>query len=308
VGGVSPTIYMNGISLDVIQLKIYAGSAHNRSLQLEALSICDQELGMSSKNESGSRLRILQARDQIRGWVKRRRQQAEELTYRVLKSNNKSARTNNVLLEGVASAFDQFSESYDDKMSHSNYTAPQLLFDAMQEFLPGIPNRLAILDAGCGTGLCSGLFRPLAHRLDGVDVSCGMIEKARQRGLYDHLETLDLISYLTKSSTTYDLIISAGVFQFFSNMETLFAGANKVLRNGGYLSFTVDKLDAEGRKYEVSPRANSMYLHHPDYICSVATATDFAIVKSREIIDRNDMIQNKPVPGILYVLQKSRPV
>src|SRR5690349_12885866 len=196
---------------------------------------------MASKNEPGSRLRILQARDQIRGWVKRRGQQAQELTYRVLRSDKKGAGANGLLLEGVASAFDQFSESYDDKMSYSNYTAPRLLFDAMQEFLAGIPNRLAILDAGCGTGLCSVLFRPLAHRLDGVDVSHGMIEKARQRGLYDHLEELDLISYLNKSSTTYDLVISAGVLQFFSDVATLFASANKVLRNDGYFSFTVDK-------------------------------------------------------------------
>lgn len=261
---------------------------------------------MSTENEAGSLLRILHARGRIPGWVKRRGRQARELTHRLLKRDKKRSGTNNAPFEGVASGFDQFSDSYDDKMSYFNYTAPRLLFDAMQEFVAGTPGRLAILDAGCGTGLCSELFRPLAHRLDGVDISHGMIERARQRGLYDHLEKLDLLSYLNKSSNTYDLVISAGVLQFFSYVEALFASANKALRNSGYFSFTVDKLDNGDRKYEVSPRSSAMYLHHPDYIRSVAKATHFAVVKSHEIIDRNDMIQNKPVPGILYVLQKSR--
>ena len=131
-----------------------------------------------------------------------------------------------------------------------------------------------------------------------------MIEKAQQRGLYDHLETIDLIGYLNKSLTTYDLVISAGVLQFFSDVKPLFAGVNKVLRNDGYFAFTIDKLDARDHKYAVGPRNDAMYLHHPDYIRDAATATSFRIVKSEEIIERNDMLQNKPVPGVLYVFQK----
>jgi predicted TPR repeat methyltransferase len=213
-------------------------------------------------------------------------------------------RLNEVRLEGIASGFDEQSETYDEKMLCSNYTAPRLLFAAIQEFLNGTSNRHAVLDAGCGTGLCGILFRTLAHQLDGVDVSYGMVEKARQRGLYDHLEIMDLIEYLNKSSSTYDLVISAGVLQFFSDMETLFAGVHKVLRNEGYFTFTVDKLDAGNRKYEVSPRSGAMYLHHPDYIRNAASATNFRVIKSNEIIDRNDMLQNRPVPGVLYVFQK----
>ena len=212
--------------------------------------------------------------------------------------------SNKALLQGIASGFDQQSESYDDKMSYFNYAAPRLLFDALQEFLNGTPKRHTVLDAGCGTGLCGILFRPLAHQLDGVDVSPGMVEKAGQRGLYDHLETIDLIGYLNKSPSTYDLVISAGVLQFFSDLKPLFAGVNKVLRDNGYFAFTIDKIDAGDQKYVVSSRSSAMYVHHPNYIREAATATSFRIVKSDEIIERNDMLRNKAVPGVLYVFQK----
>ena len=36
-----------------------------------------------------------------------------------------------------------------------------------------------VLDIGCGTGLCGPLLRPIAVSLCGVDLSAGMIEKAR---------------------------------------------------------------------------------------------------------------------------------
>ena len=57
--------------------------------------------------------------------------------------------------------------------------------------MPG-RDKLAILDLGCGTGLAGLAFQPLAARLDGVDLSPAMIEKARARGIYDHLDVADL--------------------------------------------------------------------------------------------------------------------
>jgi predicted TPR repeat methyltransferase len=210
-------------------------------------------------------------------------------------------------LAGIASGFDQWSDSYDDRMFHFNYVGPQLLFSALQEFLNIESGQQAVLDAGCGTGLCGILLRPLARQLDGVDISQRMLKKARQRGLYDRLEEKDLVRYLDSTSSTYDLVISAGVLQFFSDVEPLFSGVNKVLRNAGCFAFTIDKLDAPDVNYKVSPRSAAMYLHNPDYIRNAASATNFRVVKSAEVIDRNDMLENKPVRGVLFVFQKGLP-
>ena len=47
----------------------------------------------------------------------------------------------------------------------------------------------AALDLGCGTGLCGPLLRPLVRRLEGLDLSPAMLERAAARGaLFDFIE------------------------------------------------------------------------------------------------------------------------
>ena len=46
-----------------------------------------------------------------------------------------------------------------------------------QRYEPGM-----VLDLGCGTGLSGALFRRHANRLDGVDLSPAMLDRARERG------------------------------------------------------------------------------------------------------------------------------
>ncbi|WP_425536227.1 methyltransferase domain-containing protein, partial [Chromobacterium vaccinii] len=43
---------------------------------------------------------------------------------------------------------------------------------------------------GCGTGLAGEAVRPYASRLDGVDLSAGMLERASAKGIYDSLDEL----------------------------------------------------------------------------------------------------------------------
>ena len=70
---------------------------------------------------------------------------------------------------------------YDARMiGQLGYAAPQILRDLAEMVMPG-REQLAILDLGCGTGLAGAVFKPLAARLDGVDLSPAMIEKARAR-------------------------------------------------------------------------------------------------------------------------------
>src|SRR3954469_22555559 len=86
----------------------------------------------------------------------------------------------------VRHLFDQFSADYDRRMmGQLGYAAPQILLDLAAMVKPG-REHLLILDLGCGTGLAGLAFRPLAARLEGIDLSPGMIEKARARGIYDH--------------------------------------------------------------------------------------------------------------------------
>ncbi|MCX4239251.1 class I SAM-dependent DNA methyltransferase [Paraliomyxa miuraensis] len=62
---------------------------------------------------------------------------------------------------------------------------------------------LDVLDAGCGTGLCAPLLRPLARTLVGVDLSGKMLDQARRRGGYDELIEAELTEMLDAHAARY---------------------------------------------------------------------------------------------------------
>lgn len=81
----------------------------------------------------------------------------------------------------VQSVFDRFSNSFDSRLAALDYRAPALVAEAVSECLGPLAAGLEVLDAGCGTGLCAALLRPFANRLTGIDLSEGMLSKARAR-------------------------------------------------------------------------------------------------------------------------------
>ena len=65
--------------------------------------------------------------------------------------------------------FDRFAASFDNNLKNLGYRAPELAATALRSHV-GEQATLDILDAGCGTGLCGPLLRPLCRRLTGVDM------------------------------------------------------------------------------------------------------------------------------------------
>jgi len=45
---------------------------------------------------------------------------------------------------------------------------------------------------------------------------------------------------------------------------------------------------------------------NPNYVERAAIDADFAVLRADEIIDRDDMVENKPIADMLVVLQKDR--
>jgi predicted TPR repeat methyltransferase len=58
------------------------------------------------------------------------------------------------------------------------------------------PSWQCCIDLGCGTGLMGPLLRPYVGRLEGVDLSAGMVQKAKDRGCYDKLDVGELVACL----------------------------------------------------------------------------------------------------------------
>jgi len=198
----------------------------------------------------------------------------------------------------VRHLFDQFSADYDKKMLVDlKYAAPQILADLFTLVMPGRDN-LAILDLGCGTGLAGAMFKPLAARLDGVDLSPAMILKARARGIYDHLDVADLESALSAPGPRYDLILAADTLVYLGDLARVFGAAHARLEPGGIFLFTVEKADSEG--FELGPKRR--WRHSEAYLRRLAGQAGFSVAGFVAATPRHEAQQ--PVAGFAVALSK----
>jgi predicted TPR repeat methyltransferase len=127
--------------------------------------------------------------------------------------------------EYVAKIFDRFADTFDEALAKLHYAAPGLLTAALTEVIPFTERRLAVLDAGCGTGLCGPLLRSSARQLIGVDLSAGMLAKARERNVYDELHVSELVAFMRAHPREYDVVISADTLVYFGALEDAMSAA-----------------------------------------------------------------------------------
>jgi len=171
--------------------------------------------------------------------------------------------------------FDDFAASFDQSLERLGYRAPQLIADTLAAVVPR--NAQAdILDAGCGTGLCGPLVRPMARRLVGVDLSDGMIAKARQRGGYDEFAVSELSQFMRSRPASFDVVLSADTLCYFGSIEEPLAAARECLRKAGVLAFTLERLDpADSEKpYRLEPHGR--YSHSEAYVRNACAEAGFA--------------------------------
>ena len=125
--------------------------------------------------------------------------------------------------------YDEFAAGY-EKRRHHGYHA---LIDRL-EIAATLPyaSGARILEAGCGTGLILKEVAPLASRAVGLDLSTGMLHKARSRGLnVVHGSVTDL----PFSDGEFDLAYSFKVLAHVERIERAMAEMARVVRTGGHV-------------------------------------------------------------------------
>lgn len=172
----------------------------------------------------------------------------------------------------VASLFDQYANRFDHHLvSDLKYQSPTELAGQITRFCPA--RELDVLDLGCGTGLAGALLRPLARTLTGVDLSPNMLEKARQRKVYDDLIEAELTTFLQTKHGAFDLAVAADVFVYIGDLARVFAGVRNALRHGGWFSFSIES--NEGGDFIL--RATRRYAHSTAYVEKLAANHGFSI-------------------------------
>jgi SAM-dependent methyltransferase len=140
--------------------------------------------------------------------------------------------------EQLAKTYDDWASDYDADMQSTGYIHPAIIVGLVARYVND--TAATILDAGVGTGTLGQLLSILNYtNLRGVDMSEGMLAKARARKVYVDLrhgilgETLDF-----KTASTH-CIVSTGTFTTGHAPASAFDELVRILKPGGHLIFTV---------------------------------------------------------------------
>ena len=201
----------------------------------------------------------------------------------------------------IASLFDGYAADFDDCLKSLGYRAPELLAATLAQHVGQLAASAHILDAGCGTGLCGPLLRPLCNRLVGVDLSARMIDLARQRGDYDELTVGELCEFMRSRPAQFDAIAAADTFEYFGSLEEVCQAARQALRADGLFVFTVEALLDAG----VDPHrlmVHGRYTHRDSYVQAVLEENGFSMVLLRRETLRTERLQE--VAGYLVMARR----
>ena len=199
----------------------------------------------------------------------------------------------------VEPLFDEYAESFEQHLVKDlKYRGHALLVDEWRALDSG--RHASAVDLGCGTGLCAPLLRGRVDRLEGVDLSSRMLEKAHALGLYDALVQGDAVEYLRSTDRRHDLIFAADMFIYLGDLDPLFAAAARVAPSGGLFCFSAE-LGSGARDYELLPSLR--YAHSRQYLQALPARHGFALRRLVEAPLREE--QRQAVQGLYVCLAKS---
>jgi predicted TPR repeat methyltransferase len=199
----------------------------------------------------------------------------------------------------VRALFDQFAADFERTLSEGlSYRAPELLLHAVA--LARIARRMkfdAVLDLGCGTGLAGAAFRPFTEQLTGVDLSGGMIAKARTKGIYDRLIEGDVAQFLAAEAGLrgYNLVLAADVFVYFDDLTPVLQAVARILSPGGLVGFTVETHANDG----VLLRETLRYAHAAEHVRAAIGSAGLKLLGLDSASTRTE--KSVPVPGLVVV-------
>jgi SAM-dependent methyltransferase len=92
-----------------------------------------------------------------------------------------------------------------------------------------------LLEVGCGTGHWLDMLAPEAHSLVGLDLSSGMLQQARSKGVPAHLMQGDA-RQIPLASNSLDMVFCVHAIHHFSDARAFVQQAGRILRPRGYLA------------------------------------------------------------------------
>lgn len=195
----------------------------------------------------------------------------------------------------LTACFDKFAPNFETQLIDVlGYSVPA----ACEKLLTETGRRFdKILDLGCGTGLAVPFLARLGGELAGVDISAGMLEKARERGLYHRLVESEAGAFLAGSDEPFDLVAALDVLVYFGDLSALFEQIARRLTPGGLFVFSFET--GEGADYRLRPCGR--FAHDPHYVAALAGKRFETLTRVATTIR---LEANAPVAGEVVVLRR----
>ena len=134
--------------------------------------------------------------------------------------------------------YDVWAADYDQDLAEDfAWNAPRA---ASEVFSRHVGKDVDILDAGAGTGLVAECLSKMGYQnIDAMDLSLGMLEQARKKGLYRQLHQMVLGETLGFDSQAFDAVISVGVFTLGHAPPNSFNELVRITKAGGFIVFSL---------------------------------------------------------------------
>ena len=183
--------------------------------------------------------------------------------------------------------FDVFATSYEQTMSNIKYHLPH----EMSQFIGDING--TIIDLGCGTGLLGEQIKKPHNHLIGVDISAQMLQKAKNKNIYDKLEQADIIDYCNNLPPK-SFVTAADVIGYIGNPEILFS---KIYPHTFAFSVATGNDDVD-----CALLPNGRYIYNKKYIHELLVQCGYQDISSKDCILRTEDGEN--VSGTIFLAKE----
>ena len=134
--------------------------------------------------------------------------------------------------------YNSWAKNYDEDLNKDfGWLGPALTLEACKQY---VPTDAKILDAGAGTGLVGKALSEAGYRdLTAIDMSPGMLEEARSKGVYCELHRMVLGETLDFPDDSFDAVVSIGVLTLGHAPARSLQELVRVTKPGGHVIFSL---------------------------------------------------------------------
>jgi len=206
----------------------------------------------------------------------------------------------------IQDAYNEWSDSYDSDINLTRDLDSKLTRELLADL--GLDS---ILELGCGTGKNTSFLAQLGGRVEAVDFSQGMIQKAREKVRAGNVtfSTMDITQTWNFADETFDLITCNLVLEHIKDLSPVFSEASRCLKSGG--QFLINELHPfrqyDGRKARFERGDETVevdaFVHHISDFTNVASTNGLNLLRFNEYWHEAD--ENKPPRIVSFIFEKA---